>query len=144
MANLKSLRIKEKNYIFQVFGNEKSASPARAVFSRFPMPDELFPLASQKNILESPAVRDFDNNRQAKTELVKNIVDIMIENIAANRFDTAGFIRECIDHFEDFHYDSRKIKTAGDFLALPQEAVQKITRDLYLYSRTEDEFTMGE
>jgi hypothetical protein len=144
MSVLKSLKAKEKTYVFRVFGNENSANPAKAVFSRHALPDEMFPTASQKKVLESSLVRDFDNTPEAKEKLVKAVVDTMVENIAANRFDTAGFIKECVDHFEDFVYGDKEIKTTADFLSLPQEAVQKIAKDLYFYSKTEDEFTMGE
>jgi hypothetical protein len=144
MAVFKSLRQKEKTYIFKVFGNEKSVNPAKAVFLRFPLQDELFPLAAQKNIMELPVIKKFDNSQEAREELVKHIINVIIENMTANRFDHASFIRECIDHFEDFAYGDREIKTADDFLSLPQEAVQKIAKDIYLYSKIEDEFSMGE
>jgi hypothetical protein len=144
MANFKPLRTKEKSYIFKVFGNEKSSNPAKAVFSRFPMQDELFPLASQKSIMESSIIKDFDNTENAKEKLVKHIIDTMIENMTANKFDYINFTKECIDHFEDFQYGSKKIKTVDDFLSLPQEAIFKIAKDLYFYSKVEDEFTMGE
>ncbi|MDR0720516.1 MAG: hypothetical protein LBF78_12835 [Treponema sp.] len=144
MAIFKPLRQKDRSYVFTVFDNEKSGSPARAVFSRFPLPDELFPAGPQKNILESSLVKDFDNTPEAKEKLVKNILDTMVENITANRFDHAGFVRECVDHFENFFYGEKEIKTVDDFLALPPEAVHKIAGDLYFYSRVEDEFTMGE
>jgi hypothetical protein len=66
MAVFKSLKVKEKSYIFKVFGNEKSDNPAKAIFRRFPLSDELFPVASQKNVLESSIVKDFDNTPEAK------------------------------------------------------------------------------
>jgi hypothetical protein len=144
VAVFKTLRQKEKSYIFKVFENEKSDNPAKAVFSRFPLSDELFPMASQKNVLESSLLKDYENTQESKEKLVKHIIDIMIENITANRFDHIKFIQECIDHFEDFLYDEKEIKTVKDFLTLPSEAVEKIARDLYLYSKTEDKFTMGE
>jgi hypothetical protein len=144
MAQFKTLKQKEKEYIFKVFGNEKSKNPAKAVFSRFPLSDELFPLASQKNIMESSLINNLDNSKEAKEQLVKHIIDTMIENMTANRFDYIAFTKECIDHFEDFEYGDKKIKTVKDFLTLPQEAVQKISKDLYFYSKIEDEFTMGE
>jgi hypothetical protein len=144
MAQFKTLRQKEKEYIFKVFGNEKSSKPAKAVFSRFPLSDELFPLASQKNIMESSIINNLDNSKEAKEQLVKHIIDTMIENMTANRFDYIAFTKECIDHFEDFEYGDKKIKTVKDFLTLPSEAVQKIAKDLYFYSKIEDEFTMGE
>jgi hypothetical protein len=144
MAQFKALKQKEKIYIFKVFDNEKSDNPAKAVFSRFPMQDELFPLASQKNIMESSFLKDFDNSPEAKEQLVNSIIDGMIKNISANIFDYIAFIKECIDYFEDFDYGEKKIKTVNDFLSLPAEAVQKIAKDLYFYSKVEDEFTMGE
>jgi hypothetical protein len=144
MAIFKPLRVKEKTYIFKVYGNEKNDNPAKAVFSRFPLSDELFPIASQKSIMESSVIKDFDNTADAKDQLVKHILDEMVENMTANRFDFLSFLNECIERFEDFQYGNKKIKTVGDFLTLPQEAVQKIAKELYLYSKTEDEFTMGE
>jgi hypothetical protein len=144
MAVFKSLRQKEKSYIFKVFGNEKCKNPAKAVFSRFPLPDELFPTASQKNILEPSLVKDFDNTQEEKEKLVNSIIDSMVENIVSNRFDHIRFLTECIDCFEDFMYGNKEIKTVNDFLTLPSEAVQKITKDLYSYSKIEDKFTMGE
>jgi hypothetical protein len=144
MAVFKPLRQKDKTYIFKVFDNEKSDKPAKVVFNRFPLSDELFPLASQKNVLESAIVKDFDNTAEAKEKLVKHIIDVMIDNMTANRFDHIHFIKECVDHFEDFQYGDREIKTVEDFLILPPEAVQKIAKDLYFYSKIEDEFTMNE
>jgi hypothetical protein len=144
MAVLKPLRVKDKIYVFKVYGNEKSENPARAVFSRFPLSDETFPVASQKSILESGLLKDFDNTQKAKEQLVKHIIDVMVENISANVFDYQKFVKECISHFEDFQYGNKKIKSVDDFLALPQESTFKIAKDLYFYSKIEDEFTMGE
>jgi hypothetical protein len=144
MARFKTLRQKEKSYVFRVFDNEKSTNPAKAVFFRFPLSDETFPLASQKSIMESNLLKDFDNTPEAKEKLVNSIIDTIVENITANRFDYLSFTKECVDHFEDFMYDDKEIITVEDFLTLPQEAVQKITKDLYRYSKIEDEFTMGE
>jgi hypothetical protein len=144
MANFKPLGIKEKMYIFKVYGNEKNENPAKAVFSRFPMQDELFPISSQKSIMESSIIKDFDNSQNAKEQLVKHIIDTMIDNMTANRFDYKTFLKECICHFEDFMYGNKKIKSVDDFLTLPQEAIEKISKDLYFYSKTEDEFTLGE
>jgi hypothetical protein len=94
--------------------------------------------------LESSLVQNFDNTPEAKESLVKHIIDVMIENMTANRFDHIHFIEECVGHFEDFLYDGKEIETVDDFLTLPPEAVQKIAKDLYFYSKTEDEFTMNE
>jgi hypothetical protein len=144
MAVFKSLREKEKTYVFKVFGNEKTDNPAKATFRRFPLSDELFPVASQKNVMELSALNNFDNTPEAKEQLVRHVIDVMIANMTANRFDHVKFLEECIDHFEDFMYGEKEIKTVDDFLSLPQEAAQKIAKDLYFYSKTEDEFAMGE
>jgi hypothetical protein len=144
MAVLKPLRIKEKTYIFKVFGNEKSKNPAKAVFKRFPLSDELFPIASQKSVMESITFEEIDNTPEAKEKLVKIIIDTMIENISSNQFDYERFLKECIDSFEDFQYGEDEIKSVDDFLKLPLEAVQKITKDLYSYSKVEDSFTISE
>ncbi|MDR1469402.1 MAG: hypothetical protein LBT00_08930, partial [Spirochaetaceae bacterium] len=42
MAVFKSLRVKAKEYVFKFCGNEKLKVPAKAVFARFPLPDENF------------------------------------------------------------------------------------------------------
>jgi hypothetical protein len=144
MAVLKPLRVKDKTYVFKVYGNEKSENPAKAVFSRFPLSDELFPIASQKSIMESSVIKDFDNTTNAKEQLVKHIIDVMVENMTNNRLDFIAFIKECISHFENFQYGSKKIKTVDDFLSLPQSAVETISKDLYFYSKEEEKFEMGE
>jgi hypothetical protein len=139
---LKPLRQKETTYIFKVFGNEKSKNPAQAVFKRFPFSDELFPIASQKSVMET--IKDFENTPEMKEKIVKIIIDTMIENITANRFDSELFLRECVDHFEDFQYNTTEIKSIDDFLTLPKEVIHKIAQDLYFYSKTEDKFTIVE
>jgi hypothetical protein len=138
MASFKALRIKDKDYIFRVYNNEKQKNPGKAVFRRFPFSDETFPAASQKSIMEN--IKDYED----KEKLVQHIIDVMIENITANRFNYQQFLHECIDHFEDLEFDGKEIKTIEDFLSLPNEAVEKITKDLYSYSKTEDKFTFEE
>jgi hypothetical protein len=144
MAKFLTLRQKEKDYIFKVFDNEKSTDPARAVFYRFPLQDESFPYASQKLVMESAAVKEYDNTQESKQKLVEQIINTLVDNIHSNLFDYTRFLKETIDHFENFEYDNKQIKTVDDFLTLPQEAVQKIAKDLYFYSKTEDEFSMLE
>jgi hypothetical protein len=142
MAQFQTLRQKEKSYIFKVYDNEKSENPAKAIFFRFPFSDELFPLGSQKSILESDILKDFENSD--KEEIVKKIVDQMIENISNNRFDHETFLHECVDHFEDFYFGEKEIKTPEDFInIIPVEAQVKISKDLYFYGKTEDKFLMG-
>jgi hypothetical protein len=138
MAVFKPLSVKSKTYAFRVYDNEKQKNPAKAVFKRFPFSDELFPVASQKNLMDG--LKDFTD----REELVQHIIDVLVENITANRFNFNYFLSECVDHFEDFQYDNAEIKTVDDFLTLPTEAVEKITKDLYGYSKTEDKFSFEE
>jgi hypothetical protein len=144
MSVLKSLRVKEKEYIFKSFKNDKAKNPGKAIFFRFPFTDEFFPLASQKNIMESSIIKDFDNTPEGKEQLVKYIIEGMIKNISANVFDYKTFLKECICNFENLEYDDKKIKTVDDFLTLPQSAIETISKELYLYSKAEDEFTFEE
>jgi hypothetical protein len=64
------------------------------------------------------------------------------------KVDIEAFIRECVERFEKFMVidgnERREIKTVDDFLALPDEAVYEIAKDLYAYARDRDKFTMGE
>jgi predicted enzyme involved in methoxymalonyl-ACP biosynthesis len=139
MAKLLSIRQKEKEYVLKVFDNEKNESPAKVIFKRFPLADENFPYADEKSVLES--FQDFDNSREARENLIKSIIDTIISNIAANRIDYKTFIKECVDRFDNLEYGGKAIKTVNDFFSLPGEAVYKIARDCYFYSRTEDEFS---
>ena len=142
MAKLLSLYQKDKTYIFNSFENDTSETPAKIIFKRFPFSDELFPVASQKSVLESAIVKNFDNSQRAKELLVEHIINSMVDNITANRIDYELFLKECVDRFEDLTFDDMEVKTVKDFLTLPQSAVQKIAQELYLYSKTEDKFTV--
>ena len=142
MAVLRSIRQKEKEYIFKAFDNDKNDAPAKVIFRRFPFSDEIFPVASQKNVLESSIVKEFDNSHKAKEKLVEHIINVMVANITANRIDYNLFLKECVDRFENLTYEDKDIKSVKDFQTLPQEAVQKIAEELYLYAKTEDEFTI--
>jgi hypothetical protein len=144
MSVLKSLRVKDKEYAFTSFDNDKSSNPARAVFSRFPFNEETFPRANQKNVLNSALLKNFENTEEQRQELVEAIIDNLVSNISANVFDYRNFLRECIDHFEDLEYDGREVRTVSEFLTLPQFAIETIAKELYLYSKTKDEFTMDE
>ena len=144
MAHLKSIKQKEKQYIFNAYGNSENENPAKAIFSRFPLQDEVFPVSNPKNVLESNIVKNFDNTQKAKEQLVEHIINTMIDNLTANRVNYNKFLEECVGRFENLIYDNREIKTINDFLTLPDEAVFKISQELYLYSKQEDEFSMGE
>jgi hypothetical protein len=142
MAILKSIKQKDKRYIFNAFDNKESDNPAVVIFNRFPFIDEVFPVANQKSILESSLVKNLDNTLKAKEQLVEYIINVMVNNITANRIDYNLFLKECVDHFENLIYDDKEINTLNDFKAIPQEAIQIIAQELYLYAKTEDKFTI--
>ena len=142
MAVLKSIKQKNKEYIFNSFENNKSDNPAIVVFCRFPFSDEVFPIANKKTILDSDIIKNFDNSQKAKEKLVEVVINTLVENITANRIDYLLFLKECVDHFENLIFDDKEIESVNDFLTLPQEAVQIIAQELYTYSKTEDEFSI--
>jgi hypothetical protein len=144
MVVLKSIRQKEKEYIFKSFGNDKSESPAKVIFKRFPFLDEAFPFANQKNVLDSSIVKNFDNSLKAKEKLVEHIINTLIDNITANRINYELFLKECVLGFENLVYNDKEVKTVKDFLDLPQDAVQRIAQELYVYAKKEEEFTIEE
>jgi hypothetical protein len=81
MSVLKSLKVKEKEYIFKSFENDKAENPGKAIFFRFPFKDEVFPLANQKNILNSSVINNFENTEEQKQKLVELIIDNLISNL---------------------------------------------------------------
>ena len=138
---LKSLRQKNKNYIFKSFDNMNSDSPAKIIFSRFPMPDEQFPIADQKSVLDSNAFKNLDDSQESKETLVDNIINTMVTNIMSNRIDYRRFFNECVDRIEDLTYDNTDIITVGDFFKhLPDEAAFAIAQEAYLYAKEADQF----
>jgi hypothetical protein len=140
MAVLKPLKLKDKEYIFKAFGNNKQENPAKVIFNRFPMPDESYPIASQKGVLESDIVKNFDNSAKAKEQLVEHIINTIIDNITAQRVDYKKFFETCISHIEDLEYDGKEIKTVKDFFGLPEGAIYQIALETYLYSKDNDVF----
>lgn len=145
MAILKSLKLKDKNFIFEAFGNNKSATPAKIVFNRFPLPDETFPIATQKNIWDNSILKNFDNTQTAKEKLVELIVDNLINNITANRIHYPKFFTECVSYIENLEYDGKTIQSVDDFFQLlPEEAWYTIALEVYLYAKENDTFTISE
>jgi len=144
MAILKSLKQKDKEYIFKSFGNSEFENPAKIIFARFPQPDETFPTANQKSILESSIIKEFDNSQKSKEKLVEHIINVMIDNITANRINYEKFFEECVSHIENLEYESKEIKTVKEFLELPKEAFYAIASEAYLYSKENDLFTIEE
>jgi len=145
MAVLRSLKQKSREYVFTAFDNPESDRPAKIIFSRFPMPDEIYPTANQKQVLDSSFVKNFDNTAKSREALVDCVVNAMVENIASNRTDYRRFFGECVERIDDLSYDGREIKTVGDFFGiLPGEAAHSIAAEAYLYAKETDVFTAAE
>jgi len=142
---LKSLKLKSKEFIFKSYENDKSENPAKIIFSRFPMPDESYPIAQAKSVMDSNFVKNIDNTSESKEKLVSHIIDTMIENITANRVDFKRFFKECVDHIENLEYENNKIITVNNFFDfIPETAAYKIALEAYLYAKESDEFTIDE
>jgi len=139
---LKSLKQKNKSFVFKSFGNYESDSPAKVIFSRFPLPDESFPAGNQKSVLDSGVFKTLDDSPESRESLVDHIIESMISNIANNRIDYKRFFNECVGGIENLTYDNNHIKTVDDFfLHLPGEAAFAIAQEAYLYSKEADQFT---
>jgi hypothetical protein len=156
MAVFKSLRKKPKEYVFKFGGNEKLKTPAKAVFARFPLPDETF--------LKSGAdtrYGDVDWGRIGKKDQkeVEKLFSAFITNfmsesagmpVSFSRVDYGAFLTECVDRFENLFVEepdgeTSEVKLPGDFLRLlPEAAAYEIARGLYAYAREKEDFSMGE
>ena len=157
MAVFKTLRAKQKEYVFKYEGNERLQEPARAVFARFPLPDENF---LRNGETDRYGDVDFGKVGKKNTKEIEKLFGVFINSYLADmvtggvppafsRVDVPAFLRECVDHFEnlwaqDEQDKKQAVKTVDEFLRLPGEAVYEIAKDLYAYARDKDQFTMGE
>jgi hypothetical protein len=154
MALFKSLRAKSKEYAFKFGGNENLKHPAKAVFARFPLPDENF-LKPGNDIRYSDV--DWKKLGEKDTKEVEKLfqafaVNFINESVGASQFskvDYHAFLRECVEGFDNLFVEQKpgeksEIKSVDDFLSLPEAAVYEITQDLYSYAREKEDFTMGE
>lgn len=144
MAKLKSLRLKNKTYVFTSFDNDKDAEPATVIFSRFPLSGETFTKVDRKNLLDGIDLGKI-GDENVKEQIAGKIVETFMENMSSGSTDYERFISECVDHFEAFEYAESKVITTSDFWQiLPVEAASTIAAELYKYAGGRDEFTMGE
>jgi hypothetical protein len=144
MAKLKSLRVKDKVFIFTSYGNNLDKNPAKIIFNRFPFGGETFARIDKKGIFEGVELEKI-NEKDAQTRAAENMVNNYIDNIIAGNIDYRRFFAECVDRFDDFEYDKSKIVTASDFWQiLPDGAAMTIAAEAYTYAMKKDEFTMGE
>jgi hypothetical protein len=144
MANLKSLKIKSREYIFKAFENDKDPLPAKVVFSRFPVHGESFTLIDRENLFEGVDAAKI-GGRETQDIISQKIIASFVRNMEKGAFDYRRFTGECVDHIENFEYEGSKIITPADFWQiLPVEAAYMIAKDLHEYANERDEFTMGE
>ena len=148
MAVFKTLNAKKKEYVFDFLGNRDDPKPAKAVFSRFPLPGETF--------IPKPGISIFDGvdiikAAEQDTAELEKLSKAFITHISSGilKVDIKAFVNECIDRFEDFSFadedgKAREIRTPEDFLKINSQAMYTIAYDCYRYARQEDEFTMGE
>ena len=139
---LKSLKQKEKNFIFKSFNNMESDEPAKIIFLRFPMPDENYPAGNQKQVLDSGIFKTLDDSPESREALVDHIINNMVDNLTANRIDYKRFFNECVERIENLTYDGNDIKTVEDFFKhLPEEAAFTIAMEAHEYAKEADMFT---
>jgi len=143
MATFKTLKQKDKRYVFDFLGNRSDKSPAAAVFARFPLPEENFMPKAKGNVFEG---LDFAKlGKKDEGEIEKFAAAFMdYYSSSTSKVDYEFFARECFDRFEDFYCDGKEIKTVDDFLSLNIEMMTLIAHDCYQYAQGRDEFSMGE
>ena len=130
MAELKSLKTKNKTFVFESFGNQEADNPAKIIFSRFPFLHELY-------FKTGDVALDFDD----KEKMTKSIM----ENFSNQGIDHQRFFAECVERIEDLSYNGMKIKTPAEFFEfIPTEAAYAIALEAYTYAKESDTFTMEE
>jgi len=143
MARFKTLRKKEKRYVFDFLGNRKDKNPAAAVFARFPLPDENFIPKANASVFAGIDFKKIGSKDEAEMDKMSFA---LTEHLSGNyaRVDWEYFARECLEGFENFFSDGKEVKTVDDFLSLNPEMIALIAADCHKYARQADEFTMGE
>jgi hypothetical protein len=153
MAVFKSLRVKSKEYVLKFGGNDKLKSPARAVFARFPQGGENF--FKPRHDIQYRDVNFSKVGEKDEKELEKlfnaflsSWIDDKTAAAQWKKVDAAAFLKECVDHFENFFAaedgGQREVADVDGLLSLPYEGWSEIARELYEYAREKDEFSMGE
>ena len=144
MAKIKSLKLKNKEFIFKSFGNDGDINPAKIIFNRFPRPTELFAPIDKKYTFEGIDITKIQEI-EVQNLIIERIVNSFVENTAKGSVDYKAFFEECVDGFKDLEYEKSKIVTASDFFQiLPPDAAYTIAKEAYEYASERDEFTVGE
>ena len=148
MARFKTKKQKDKRYVFNFLANKGDPNPAVAVFDHFPMPGEDFMPKPKGSVFKGI---DLVKASQEDSAEMEKFTSAFTEYFSANiaKVDYEHFVRECVDHFENFECEDmegklKEIKTVDDFLALNVEMRTLIADDCYKYAQTRDEFTVGE
>jgi len=143
MAKLKSLKSKNKVFIFSSFENDKEEIPAKIIFKRFPLPGESFTNIDRKDLFEGI---DFENisKRETKAKVADKILESFMHNLQAGNNDLKRFFDECVESIACFEYENSIIITINDFWQiLPQDAAYTIAQEAFDYAIEREEFTMG-
>ncbi|MDR3342561.1 MAG: hypothetical protein LBT14_07215 [Treponema sp.] len=144
MANLKSLRIKNKEYVFKSFGNDQEKYPAKVVFNRFPIHGEDFTVLDRVNLFDGVDAGKVDDKNVQKI-ISDKIINTFLHNLQSGKIDYERFFLECVNRIDNLEYEGIKIKTVLDFWkTIPIDAAHVIADELYRYASERDEFTMGE
>lgn len=146
MARIKSLRLKEKRYVFDVMKNKEQSEPMACVFRRFPLPDEDFPYAEPIELSDELArsLTRSENKEEAVKEMMEAFIPKFLENVKRGRVDYKRFVGECVERFENIEYEDRKIATTDDFLSLPDDLFYKLAQNAYIYATERDAFSLEE
>ena len=115
--NFLPLKIKSKDFRFTSFGNDEAV----VVFSRFPMPDEFYPVGDKVSILGKKEFKNFDNTEKGRAELAQLAINNVLENMLAGKTDYKKFFKECVDRIDDLQYEGKPVITVNDFFQILPE-----------------------
>ena len=143
MAKLKSLSPKKKEYVFKAYGNDQEERPAKIIFKRFPILNEMFASVNKKDLFDGVNVTDI-SKRELQSKIADKIVESFLHNISAGNTDYKLFFDECVERFEELEFEQSKVVTVNDFWQIiPQDAAYTIAQEAFEYANEREEFTMG-
>jgi len=140
MAILKSLKPKEKEFIFSSWGNDLEKNPCKIIFSKFPDLGESYTTAEKKYLFKG-----VDLKNDLEESIINKLTNNFIDNLKAGRINYKSFFKDCVLGFKDFFYDKNEIITIDDFWEkIPFDCAYVIAQEAYVYAMKREEFTMGE
>ena len=145
MARFKKIKSRQKRYVFNFFNNKTDPNPAAVIFKRFPLPEEVFIPCPNRSMFDEVDFEEIGKQNQIEIDKFLTIMWAHFTN-RLSQIDYEMFARNCFDHFENFEFDEKIIKTVDDFFSLDVVVWTLITHDCRNYTMNPDLYinTVGE